>query len=42
MSWMSWVAVLIAWTLIGIGVAFLFGRFIGGGEAPDDPPTLAI
>jgi hypothetical protein len=34
MSWMAWVAVLVAWPLIGLGVAYLFGRFIGGEEAP--------
>jgi hypothetical protein len=39
MSWMAWVAVLVAWPLIGLGVAYLFGRFIGGGKAPT---TLVI
>jgi len=36
MSSMTWVAVLLAWPLIGMGVAYLFGWFITGGEAPDD------
>ncbi len=36
MSSMTWVAVLLAWPLIGMGVAYLFGWLITGGEAPDD------
>ncbi len=40
MSWMTWVAVLVAWPLIGLGVAYLFGRFTGGGEAPDNASAL--
>jgi len=40
MSWMTWVAVLIVWPLIGLGVAYLFGRFIGGVEAPDNASDL--
>ena len=40
MSWMTWVAVLVAWPLIGLGVAYLFGRFTGGGEAPDNASDL--
>jgi hypothetical protein len=27
MSWMTWVAILIAWPLVGLVVACLFGRF---------------
>jgi len=38
MSWMTWVAVSVAWPLIGMGVAYLFGYLISGGEAPDDDP----
>jgi hypothetical protein len=46
MSWMTWVAVLVVWPLVGLGVAYLFGRFIGGVEAPDNasdliPPVLS-
>jgi hypothetical protein len=33
---MNWMAVLVAWPLIGMGVAYLFGCFISVGEAPDD------
>ncbi len=40
MSWVTWVAVLVAWPLIGLGVAYLFGRFTGGGEAPDNASAL--
>jgi hypothetical protein len=32
MSWITLVAVLVAWSLIGLGVAYLFGRFIHGVE----------
>lgn len=32
MDW-TWVAVLVAWPLIGLGVAYLFGRFTHGAEA---------
>ena len=40
MSWMTWVAVLIAWPLIGLGTAYLFGRFTAGGEGPDNASAL--
>jgi hypothetical protein len=40
MSWMTWVAVLVAWPVIGLGVAYLFGRFTGGGEGPDNASAL--
>jgi len=33
MNWMTWTAVLIAWPLVGLGVAYLFGRFTHRGEA---------
>jgi len=36
MSWMTCVAVLIAWPSIGMGVAYLFGCFVSAGQAPDD------
>jgi len=32
MSWITLVAVLVAWSLVGLGVAYLFGRFIRGVE----------
>lgn len=46
MNWMIVLAVLVAWCLIGLGVAYLFGRFIGGVGTPDDatdlsPPVLS-
>jgi hypothetical protein len=33
MSWITLVAVLVTWCLIGLGVAYLFGRFIHGVES---------
>lgn len=46
MGWMSWTAILVVWPLIGLGVAYLFGRVIGGVESVDDagqlvPPVLS-
>ena len=32
MSWIAWVAVLVAWPLVGLGVAYLFGRFVHQAE----------
>ena len=32
MSWMTWLAVLVIWTLVGLVVAYLFGRFTHRGE----------
>ena len=45
MSWITWAAVLVAWPLIGLGIAFVFGRFThaaeGWGHADDlSPPVL--
>ena len=41
MSWITLVTVLVAWSLVGLGVAYLFGRFIHGvevsGSASDRP-----
>jgi hypothetical protein len=33
MSWITWVAVLVTWSLVGLLVAYLFGRFTHRGEA---------
>jgi hypothetical protein len=46
MNWIIWIAILVAWSVFGVGVAYLFGRFISGAEAPDDagelvPPVLS-
>jgi hypothetical protein len=41
MSWITLVAVLVAWSLIGLGVAYLFGRFIHGAEFSGDAGDLA-
>jgi len=42
-SQMTWVALLIAWLLVGLGVAYLFGGLIRGVESPesatDQPPS---
>lgn len=44
MSWITWVTVLVAWPLVGLGVAYLFGRFIHQAEisegAGDRAPSL--
>jgi hypothetical protein len=35
-----WVAVLIGWPLVGLGVAYLFGRYIRGVESPENASDL--
>jgi len=40
MSLLTWVAVLVVWPIIGLGVAYLFGRFIGGVESPENASDL--
>ena len=32
MSWITWVAILVAWPLLGLAVAYLFGSFTRRGE----------
>ncbi|HTQ74377.1 MAG TPA: hypothetical protein VMI74_08810 [Burkholderiales bacterium] len=39
-SWILWIAVLLAWTLVGLVVAYLFGGFARRGEASEST-TLA-
>ena len=41
MSWITWVAVLIAWPLLGLAVAYLFGRFTHRGEVYGHAGELA-
>lgn len=44
MSWMTWVTVLLAWPLVGLGVAYLFGRVTHAAETPGGelaPPVLS-
>ena len=46
MSWITWAAVLIAWPLLGLAVAYLFGRFTHRGEVYGNagqlsPPVLS-
>jgi len=46
MSWITWTAVLIVWFLLGLAVAYLFGRFTHRGEVYGDadqlsPPVLS-
>jgi len=41
MSWIAWVAILVAWPLIGLGVAYLFGRFTHRGEVYGNAGELA-
>ena len=45
MSWITLMGVLVAWSLVGLGVAYLFGRFIHGVElsgGPSDRPLPAV
>lgn len=41
MSWITWVAILVAWPVVGLGVAYLFGRFIHGAELAGNASDLA-
>jgi hypothetical protein len=41
MSWITLVAVLVTWLLVGLGMAYLFGRFIHGAEMPGSAGDLA-
>jgi len=34
------VAILVAWPVVGLGVAYLFGRFVRGAEALDNADDL--
>jgi hypothetical protein len=42
MSWITLVTVLVAWCLVGLGVAYLFGRFIHGVENPGSASDLPL
>jgi hypothetical protein len=42
MSWITWVVVLVAWPLVGLGVAYLFGRFIQGVEVSGSAGDLPL
>ena len=42
MSWITLVAALFAWCLIGLGVAYLFGRFIHGVEGTTNANDLPL
>lgn len=42
MSWITLMAVLVAWSLIGLGVAYLFGRFIHGVESSGSASDLPL
>jgi hypothetical protein len=41
MSWITLVAVLVTWLIVGLGMAYLFGRFIHGAEMPGSAGELA-
>jgi hypothetical protein len=41
MSWITWVAILVAWPLVGLAVAYLFGRFTQRGEVYGDAAELS-
>ena len=40
MSWVVFLSVLVAWLLIGLAVAYLFGRFIRGVESTESSGEL--
>jgi hypothetical protein len=40
MSWVTWIAMLVAWPVLGLGIAYLFGSLTRGAEAPDDAGDL--
>lgn len=40
MTWITWVAVLIAWPLVGLGVAYVFGCYIREVESPENASDL--
>ena len=40
MIWISWLLALLAWLAIGLSVAYLFGRFVRGVEAPGKAERL--
>ena len=42
-EWFLWIAVLIAWPLVGVGMAFLFTEIVRGAHEPEDatlPPKM--
>jgi len=46
MSWITWVTLLVMWPLVGLVVAYLFGRFTHRGEVYGNagqlsPPVLS-
>jgi hypothetical protein len=41
MSWITWVAILVAWPLVGLAVAYMFGRFTHRGEAYGNAAELS-
>jgi len=41
MSWITWVAILVGWPMLGLAVAYLFGRFTHRGEAYGNTGQLA-
>jgi len=40
MNWVVLLSVLVGWLLLGLAVAYLFGRFIRGAESPDNAGDL--
>jgi hypothetical protein len=42
MNWMVLAVALIGWCLIGLGVAYLFGRFTSGVETQDNADGVAL
>jgi len=41
MSWITLAAILVVWLLVGLGVAYLFGRFVQRVEISEDAGELA-
>jgi hypothetical protein len=40
-GWIIWVALLVAWTLVGFVVAYIFGGFVRRAEALEEGPAVA-
>ena len=40
MNWVILLSLFVAWLLVGLAVAYLFGRFIRGVETPDSTGEL--
>jgi len=41
MSWITWLVILVVWPLVGLAVAYLFGRFTARGEVYGDAGDIS-